>query len=404
MTRFLKQAAAAFAGFLALAFALNVWVDPYRIWNVRHGFSQQAPRPRAVQQLHLLKSRGLTRSRPVTVVLGNSRAEIGFDPRSRSWPLSLRPVYNASIPGTGIDTATSLLSDAVSAGRLRTAVIGLDFLDFLTDPENPTPPTHPTAPAEQRSAMQRATEDVKIGLSLDTLIDSTLTLISAHDPYAPDVTADGFNPLREYALNARLDGYGSLFLQKDIANARAYTKAPKGIFARSATTSATWQELDQLLTSLHDHDIDVRFVIYPYHAHILEMFHRSGLFPAFESWKKHLAEVLVAWEGDGGICRLWDFSGYNAYSTEFVPPPDDRKTVVRWYWESGHFKPELGDRMLERMFGEGDAGFGTCLTERNIEAVNSRVREARTRYLRKTPEASAAIDALFRGVQRGTSP
>jgi hypothetical protein len=237
--------------------------------------------------------------------------------------------------------------------------------------------------------------DARIALSLDTLVDSALTLAARSDRYAADVDADGFNPLHQYNLLALQEGYGSLFLQKNAENARTYMKAPKSVFAEGSSTSESWRDLDQLVALIRKHGIDARFVIYPYHAHILEMFRHAGLMRAFDDWKRQLSDIVGA-SGDG--CRLWDFSGYTAYATEPVPAPGDRRSEMRWYWESGHFKRELGDRMLARMFSESDLGFGTCLTRAGVESQIARTREGRDRYATQAPEAVDAISQLFRSI------
>ncbi len=392
MNRFLTQAAAIFLASIAAVAAFNVWVDPYRMWNIAGGLSQDLPRPRAVQEGRLLKTRGIERVRPVTVILGNSRAEIGFDPRSAAWPAAFQPVYNAALAGTGVDAIESSLRQAISAGRLKTAVIGLDYIDFLTgDADAPA-----TAPDERPSWQS----DVRIAFSLDTLLDSVQTIAEQHDAYAADITPAGFNPLHQYIPIVRLEGYGSVFRQKDEENARAYARMPKSLYFKSTQTSEAWRTLDRILSLARKHGVDLRFVIYPYHAHILEMFHRAGLYPAFEEWKKHLAEVIDQGGVDATRCRLWDFSGYNAYSTEYVPPPSDRTAAVRWYWESGHFKHELGDRVLARMLGDDDTAFGSCLHRDNVDERNLRLRRAHTRYLLDEPKMRDMVDHLFRGATR----
>jgi hypothetical protein len=390
LKRFLRWAAVSFVAFIAGVASLNLWVDPYRIWSLEGGLSPDLPRPRAIQEGRLLKSRGIARVRPVTVILGNSRAEIGFDPRSDAWPEAAQPVYNAALPGTALGAIEASLEQAIAAGRLQGALIGLDFLDFLTEPNESI-----TRPAT--TVLASGAGDIKIALSLDTLLDSLQTLAHEHDPDSADVTALGFNPLHEYKRIVRAEGYGSVFRQRDQENARAYARMPKSLYRGTTKTSAEWQTLQRIVALARKHRIELTFVIYPYHAHILEMFYRTGLYPLFEQWKKQVVEVVSgAGQRDSAGCRVWDFSGYNAYSTQFVPPPQDRTTIVKSYWESGHFKRELGDRMLARMFEAGDPGFGTCLVAGNVDEHNARLREARANYLVSAARSGDTVDPLFR--------
>ncbi len=126
------------------------------------------------------------------------------------------------------------------------------------------------------------------------------------------------------------------------------------------------------------------------------MLQGARLIPAFEAWKKRLATIIQ----DGTrseACPLWDFSGYHVFAREPVPPPGDRTTVVQWYWESGHFKRELGERMLARMFhGTGDDDFGVCLTPASVYGQNLRLRRDREHYRSEAPQEVAAIAELMR--------
>ncbi|MGH9647989.1 MAG: hypothetical protein ACRD4E_14360 [Bryobacteraceae bacterium] len=397
MRRFLAQLALAFAAMLAAVATLNYCVDPYRIWQPAIGLSAQSVRPRAVQQVALLKARGIERTRSRTVVLGNSRAEIGFDPRSDAWPPALLPVYNAAIPGSTVRASTEYLEGALAAGGVSTVIVGLDFPDFLTEPDATSADGDPDrAPRAFQHGWRRAYADLQIVLSLDTLFDAIVTLASRDDPDSADITADGFNPLRQYNLYARQEGYGAIFLQRDSENARTYARLPRSIFTAEGTSDA-WRELDRFLEVAKRHRIDVKFVIYPYHAHILEMFREAGLEPAFEAWKEELVRVIEPGDpADARTCTLWDFSGYNRYAREPVPRVGDKDAAVHWYWESGHFKHELGDLMLARMFGSGDASFGTCLTATNVADNIRRMRGGHEEYVRDDADDSATMADLVR--------
>ena len=396
MTRFLALSAAAFAGFLLFVAGFNLWVDPYRTWHLNGGYSEANPRPRAIQHVALFKQRAVAMLHPVTLVLGNSRAEIGFDPDSAYWPQRVRPVFNAAIPGSGIETALHAFARATETGQVRQLVVGLEFLDFLVDPSATMQVVPQTLPSVE-SDTGRLITDTSILLSLDTLFDSVITVLARHDRYSADITSYGFNPLREYEFSAMHEGYGKLFLQRDTENARAYAKLPKAILVERSGTSKEWQILDQLLAIARRNDTDIKFVIYPYHAHILQLLKNAHLVPAFEAWKRRLVEVIQSGRAPSTPqCSLWDFSGYHMFAREPVPALGDTKSVVESYWEAGHFKRQLGDRMLARMFGidTNASGFGTCLTAANVDDTNAKLERDQDRYAVENPELSAELARL----------
>jgi len=51
--------------------------------------------------------------------------------------------------------------------------------------------------------------------------------------------------------------------------------------------------------------------------------------------------------------RIWNFGSVTPETLEAIPADGDRKTQLQRYWEAGHFKPVLGDVVLEQVLNEG---------------------------------------------------
>src|SRR3546814_466604 len=113
-------------------------------------------------------------------ILGNSRADIGFDPESPAWPESFRPVYNFGIPGGGLyDVLRSYLLARDSG--VRRVVVGLDFADFLAD-DAPLP-----GGLDRYAAIDAGLPAglfVQSHLSIRAAVDTVRTLLAQRDPYA----------------------------------------------------------------------------------------------------------------------------------------------------------------------------------------------------------------------------
>lgn len=356
---------------LAAAAVVNAVVDPYRVFGLVDVAGFNAHKPRAMERGYLSKLAGVRRVLPQRVIVGNSRAEVGLDPASPAWGDAL-VTYNAAQPGTGPDTALAFLREAQAQGKLEQGIIGVDFVDFLVSASPSGAPSGQSIPmvADPRT---RASGPPRLDLitrlslllSLDALRDSAWTVATQHIHSTPDLTPLGFNPMRDYAAMARRDGYGAFFLQRDRENAASYLRAPKSIFEPGTQSSPEWRAVDEMATLCRQLERGCAFVIYPYHAHILELYRLTGLSDLFDEWKAELTRRLAAaatatdTSGSRGKLALWDFSGYNWYSCENVPAVGDRSHVVRWYWEAGHFKRELGDIMIARMQGRGAPDFGT---------------------------------------------
>ena len=88
----------------------------------------------------------------------------------------------------------------------------------------------------------------------------------------------GFTPMRDYAAMAKRDGYGAFFQQRDQENAAAYLRDPKALGYANGRTSPEWQQVDDTQATVsRGLSWAAQFVIYPYHAHILELFKLTGL-------------------------------------------------------------------------------------------------------------------------------
>lgn len=115
----------AFAGF-AMA------VDPYYVFGTPRIAGWNQDKPAASDRGFDAKRAQVARVAPRTLILGNSRAEIGFDPESPAWPATYRPVFNGALAGTTIATSLAFLRAAEQRGvKPANLILGLEFFDFV---------------------------------------------------------------------------------------------------------------------------------------------------------------------------------------------------------------------------------------------------------------------------------
>ena len=377
----------------------NVAIDPYGLYGLMDLPGINTFKARAGQRAQAFKLSVLHRIRPSTVILGNSRAEVGFDPHHAVFTESSAPAVNLGIPGSGINTTVALLQHALTVTRPKVAVIGLDFLDARTN-------GHPDEDQLERDSLRRAkatiserygiSDHVSSLASIDAFLDSLWTVWANRQTYAAGLTASGFNPMRNYVDIVRRQGYHDVFLQKDMENARSYVRGPKQIFVKGTRSSAYFAAVEELVSMARQANVQLHLVVYPYHAHIQELFALTALSQPFEDWKRSLVELLR----DQAHVTLWDFSGCNEFTMEPVPPSGDLKTAVRWYWEAGHFKKELGDVVLATVLGENEPfapkRFGVALNVSNLDDHLRELRENCDSYRTRYPEISTKLESLVR--------
>lgn len=389
---FIKWMAASLLAGVLLTVLFVVVVDPYRLFRLVDiaGFNVVKPRPDHYQsEIKLAGARAL---RPAIVLMGNSRVDVGIDPDSKQLGSAGRPAYNLAIPGTGVGTSREQFDGLLAAGAApATMLLGVEFFDFLRDPDGIDAPDKP--PPTGLTSHRWKVDTV---FSLDALLDAVKTLRIQNDANAGTMTARGFNPLFDYLRIAREEGYYAIFLQRARENARSFSLAPHGIVRTRTDSSADWRDLGGLLDAAAREKTEVHLIIYPYHAQLMAMLEQTGLWPVFEQWKLRLLREVARLNAAHPEARvvLWDFSGYGALQCESIPAKGDVANGTRWYWESGHFKAALGERMLERLFGAPDTSSGAAEFGFPLNAANWN--QNRVRIVRERQACLAAEPAMFR--------
>ena len=77
---------------------------------------------------------------------------------------------------------------------------------------------------------------------------------------------------------------------------------------------------------------------------------------------------------------IWDFSGYSKFTTESVSLLQSEKSQLRWFWESSHFKKNVGDLILSKVLNKeinsefDTADFGIRIYSENIHSHLEHIR------------------------------
>lgn len=373
-----------------------VVVDPYRLYGLIDlaGFNRIKPVPERYQEQ--IKVTGALAAKANVLIAGNSRAEIGFDPEYQGLSEAGISTYNIALAGTAIPTSKRELDDLRGHGlRPARLILGVDFLDFLIDPGKTPPPARP-------DQLLPASEGFKWKFdalfSMASMADSVKTVGIQRANDIETMTPRGFNPLLEYYKHVRNDGYYPIFQQRATEYARTFVRKPHGLLEHASGSSENFDSLRAILTNSAREQTRLDVVIYPYHAQILALFDRVGLDPVFARWKSLLARDVESIRGayPKAQVTLWDFSGFSPYQCEVIPARGDKKTATEWYWEAGHFKPALGNLVLQRILGgpEMPGKFGVPLTSSNLLQNQQRFDFERAACKQAYPALFSEADAL----------
>jgi hypothetical protein len=356
---------------LAVVAGFDAAVDPYAVFGTPRLAGFNARKIAAAPQQRMAKTYEVERVRPVTVLLGSSRVDIGLDPASPVWPAAMRPVFNYGLDGMGLRQARAALMQAAATGRLRNAVLVLDT-DLAGDaPAPPGPPDETerrmlvrtegdgTALVPNPARRRQHLSDLFLSaLSLGALRDSVRTVLGQDDAGAADLSPAGATSENRFRAWAAASGYHAMFAQKDATNAAKLAQAAQWVAAHPGA-APDLGTVARIIAFCRAHDIGLVIVIPPVHDHLLTQIAAHGLAARFAQWKAGLAALVPA--GDAQV-QLWDFSGASPYVSEPMPPPDDRHTMLRWFWDPTHFTKALGEQLLKRVLGGPADGFGMRLT------------------------------------------
>lgn len=365
--------------------AFCLLVDPfglYRALPVREGFNAHKPRQKGHERM--VRAADLTRLRPDALILGTSRSQVGLDPDASAWAgVAERPANAAFSDGSSYE-ALRYLQHAHSRSPIKLVVFGADFLSFVGSDR------HQNDFTETRLALSRtgepqplfAFDDVPSALlSVDALRISRRTVLEQdQDSYFFDT-----GRRRTNTMAARIEEQGGargafVWSERDYAQSYACVKP-----ARLETHLADFDALVAWCAAQH-----IRLVVFfsPSHVRSLALLRVAGLWPEFERFKQALVDREL---------ELWDFSGADVRTTaEPVPPLHDATTRTRWYWESSHYKKELGDVVLARMLGKPVApeleGWGQRVTK---EDSSARISEELSAWMRAHPEDVAELERAW---------
>lgn len=380
-----------------LVLLINRLIDPIGLYEGPSIEGVNANKPAFEKHLRLGKAEAVRRSRASTVVLGTSRTEFGVDPEHPGY--RVRPVYNLGLSASNIYESYRFLMHAHTINPLTEVVLSLNFHMFNSFHREPL--NLDTLGLEVSSNGVRENNHwidnvLKLG-TVDMLFSSIETVRkqseSAH--YLPN----GMREATNIAVNIKNEGGHRGAFQK---NEMSYFNGIYKNFTFAHNRRDMLDYFSLLLKFVHQNQIVLHIYIHPSHARQLETKAATGLWPLYEEWKRHLVQIneIEAQRLGKPPFPLWDFSGYNSLTTEPVPSMGDTQTQMQWYWESSHYKKELGDLVLDRIFNHKEPGrnlpadFGFRLTSGNIEPHLERVRADRKRWRASFPEDVSEIEGL----------
>lgn len=396
----LRFGAAALFSCLLLA-SLNLLVDPYgtvrgatKSWPLERVFAPFYP--------YLSKPTVFAEASPDMVVFGNSRVAYGVDPLRAGWPRALGAGFNYGIPSARMTDTTPYLETVLNTSSPRTIVIGMDyFFDWpIATSEKEAAPREVLALARGAGALvgalARAEDVVATTISITTLRDSFKTVLFQRKMAGYGYNEAGYSPQMEHSCrNGCGDRTAIEEVTRKIISYRLRYLQPAKLSNRS-DTNANLGALRAALARAQERGIRCIVVLYPYHVSLLDTIELAGFWPDFQRWKRAIVAATVGYDN----VSVLDFSIISEYSTEPVPAAGASSQAMQWYFDPGHFRPELGHRILRSVAGDPQPCPCDALTTGNVESRLARQQSDLQSWRRESPE----LDAMIRTTLTRTAP
>jgi hypothetical protein len=367
-------------------------MDPYLVIGASRINGFNARKPAVDTYERLIKAYDVLRAAPNTLILGGSRVDMGLDAQDSAWPAQVQPVYNLGLASGSPYVSYRYLQHVMSRRHIPLVVLGLEFEYFLGLAElgSPVEPEFELHLAVTRAGSpnggqrwQHIRDLFQATLSLDALTDSAATLAANFNGESSDVVAGNWNTdLSDIAL---LGPY-PVIVEEDLGLIRIPWEKER--------IPLVMADVRAILDLCESHGTSVILFINPSYADDLEILDLRGYWQAFEDWKRELVTLTskyVSVDGRSRI-RLWDFTGYDPYSTESMPL---NRHLLHWFIDDAHYTRALGDVIVRRFFGPGDPRFGVLLSAENVDQHLAEIREQQRQYRQHRPADARRVRDLY---------
>ncbi len=342
------------------------------------------------------KAFAVTRLEPETIIIGNSRANYAYRPDHAGW--SGAPVYNFGINGATLYEYRRFLSHTAASGRLRQVFLSFDLAAFTSQQRTRDDFVEAMLVTDEKGRRKplAGLDRMLYWLSLDALRFSIFA-------------AWGDSKEEQERDRTRRDGLrdGAGFLDRAAADPDGQRGVFRGVDQRLAASlehcrsepifEPNREQFRALIDDARRLGLSLDIVIDPVHIRRLMIYWLTGGWDVYEQIKREVVATTDRARAAGAQIRVFDFSGLSDYIVELPAAPGEPQPLARYFFESSHFTPALGDRILDGVLAgrpaEGD--FGIELTPENLDQVLARQRAAIGAWIAANPDRLSEIADLL---------
>lgn len=314
---------------------------------------------------------------PDTLIVGNSRVLKGFDLDALRLVGDLGIAHNLGLSGANMDELDYYTRIAMNSKRLSTLIIGLDIGQF-TETRRQINPDTSNVKFRWEHGVFNTVSKFSYALWSHQVINAWKHVVT--EPHSLTMRGE---PNFDEDLKAidRL-GYRRVTLSAEYNIANGFINADWNSYERRLRL------LDALIGDNCTQGTAIKLFISPVHIRHLVLLNEVGLAEKSIKWKQALVHIVNRYQERGCDVVLKDFGRITTYTKESFPEMGDRAYRMRWYWDSGHYKPALGALVLQRLFNVPSSAenFGVDLTMTNIDQSVRAERDELHQFIHDNPD------------------
>tara|TARA_R110002110_G_scaffold415719_1_gene654199 strand:+ start:34754 stop:35980 length:1227 start_codon:yes stop_codon:yes gene_type:complete len=353
MNQYIKSYIIYLLTLLTLLIVFNWAVDPYGVHS--HNIVPLEKKPAAQTHVRLSKPYLVTQIKPQTIILGSSRAAVGLNPDNPNF-IHL-PVFNMGIDGANMREIYYNFLHAYQVGNLKQVILALDFMSFNIHMED-KPDFSLKRLKTKKNKIAYETEMFSQYTSYQATKDSIKTLLNKFDPTLPVMNKSGLT--LEDSLHTYQKIHGghhntTLISEKSYVNDVWLPPKVRGYnFNDESKSESTPIYLGKILSLCYEKNIKVTMFFSPTHIRHRVLISKIGLWDIYQNWKKKVIQenYTQAKQHSKQPYEIWDFTIINTMTTETFPAQGDANYKMTWYWESSHYKQQLGNLILDKILGQ----------------------------------------------------
>ncbi|PRM94729.1 hypothetical protein [Aliarcobacter cryaerophilus] len=343
---------------------VNYIVDPYGIYKTNIFLNK----PEQDKNIRLAKVVKVEEIKPVSISLGTSRTEYGYDPNHQYFS---KPSYNLAVSAASLYENRLYLEHAIKQDSLKEVLLVADWR-MLNDPK--------MRKSDDFEDSFNIKNNYKQLFSIDLFKSSFKTILNQK-------TKNSYleNGQRDWNFNQEnIDKQGGHIEVMNKDEEKYYQKSDfkynSNIY--QDTKKDSFEDFRKILELCYENGIKLDIIFGPSHIRQWEAFDYYQNIETWYKWKKDVVLFIekIANEQEKNPYKVIDFSVYHELTAETVPT--DAKEKMKYHWEASHYKKELGDIVLDRLLDISPyEDFGVELNSQNIDNHIQKLRDDRVKFI-----------------------